>query len=41
LSLPSGTHRVQCQNSDFGVGATFSVTIRAGEETREINHPLN
>jgi hypothetical protein len=41
LSLPAGTHRVQCQNPDFNVGATFTVTIRPGEETREINHPLN
>lgn len=41
LSLPGGTHRVQCNNSDFGVGATFTVSIRDGQETREINHPLN
>jgi serine/threonine protein kinase len=41
LSLPAGTHRVQCNNSDFGVGATFSVSVRDGQETREINHPLN
>lgn len=41
ISLPGGTHRVQCNNGDFNVGATFSVTIRPGQETREINHPLN
>jgi hypothetical protein len=41
LSLPSGTHRVSCTNSDFNVSSSFSVTIRAGQETREINHPLN
>ena len=41
LSLPAGTHRVSCRNSDFNVSGNFTVTIRAGQETREINHPLN
>ncbi len=41
LELPAGTHRVSCQNSDFNVSGNFTVTIRAGQETREINHPLN
>jgi hypothetical protein len=40
LALPAGTHRVQCSNPDFNVSSTFSVTIRDGQETREINHPL-
>lgn len=41
LELPAGTHRVSCQNSDFNVSGNFTVTIRGGQETREINHPLN
>jgi hypothetical protein len=41
LELPAGTHRVTCQNSEFNVTANFNVTIRAGQNTREVNHPLN
>jgi hypothetical protein len=41
LELPAGTHRVSCQNSDFNVSGNFTVTIHAGQETREINHALN
>ena len=41
LELPAGTHRVSCQNGDFNVSGNFTVTIHAGQETREINHQLN
>lgn len=41
LELPAGTHRVTCSNPEFNVSATFTVTIRPGQETREVRRPLN
>ena len=41
VELPAGSYRVSCQNPDLNVSSNFTVTIRAGQQTRELNHPLN
>lgn len=39
-NVPAGTQRVSCVNNELNSRANFSVSITAGQTTREINHPL-
>jgi len=41
LDLPEGAYAVECSQAESGLSARFGVIVRAGDETRDMGHPLS